>query len=83
MNSKLSQLDKQLIKVLLEPDGKQTSGALAKRLGIPLDYDTEKTQEIGTGTFDFKLYVEIRKFQLAESGYLYLYKKWEDRQCGK
>jgi DNA-binding Lrp family transcriptional regulator len=36
MSFQLSQLDKQLIKILLEPDGKRTSGTLAKKLGIPL-----------------------------------------------
>ena len=47
----LSDVDREILKILLVPDGNIQSSKIAPKLGLPLMYNKEKTQKIGKRIF--------------------------------
>ena len=42
----LSDVDREILKILLVPDGNIQSSTIATKLGLPLSYNKKKTQKI-------------------------------------
>ena len=81
--SKLSESDKEILKVLLSPDNgiKRSSLLLAEKLRIPLT--TIQRRKKREGLSDIIIYIEFRKIWMATCRLTNLYTKWKDRFCGK
>jgi hypothetical protein len=82
--SKLSESDKEILKVLLSPDNgiKRSSLLLAEKLRIPLT-TIQRRKKRRERLSDIIIYTEFRKIWMATCRFTNLYTKWKDRFCSK
>ena len=83
--NRLSDTDKEILKVLLSPDDgiKYSSLMLTKKLGIPLTTHSKEKETVRERIFDILIHSECRKIWLATRRLVNLYTKWKDRFCSK